>query len=103
MALSPLVFSLWESQSGEKQAGGARTRLDLGSLIEGVSRHAPLPFGISFEPGRSDEPVDVTPGACPIPQVGVQVYILVPTRENQAGGINTFSPVPDLLEPSMYN
>ena len=33
---------------------------------------------------------------------GVPVYILVLTRENQGGGINTFSPLPDLSEPSMY-
>ena len=30
------------------------------------------------------------------------MYIHVLTRENQGGEINTFSPLPDLSEPSMY-
>ncbi len=52
--------------------GVAQTRLNPtrpGSLVEGVSRHAPLPFGVSLEPGRSDDDVVVSPRACPIPQV----------------------------------
>ena len=86
--------------------GVAQTRLNPttpGSLVEGVSRHAPVPFGVSLSPGRSDDDVVVTPWACPIPQVwGSSVHPRLHPVESRRGDLHLLSPPRPLRAQHTY-